>query len=256
MRGRLVFEKGMRQKASEREAGNTTSIAQPLLFNWPKRHRVLDIIVKNADHTHLPNVGDSVRGEDVVQVQLDDLVLLLQLEDVGGRTTRHEEQGAVLRLMLGGPVVLGEVVLPIIQEQLLEGCGSRIVLVVRHVLRLQRPQRPVLVQLLPLVRRLLHLLRLLLALHLLHVHILFFSLQPIVLVLQVDLLVVDLLKALIPQVLRVDDALDAVHPLQLQLVAVVHELKGDDDHDDYETAGKLHDAVGHVVVHRAGHLHS
>eukprot|EP00972_Heterocapsa_arctica_P113077 16435195-Heterocapsa_arctica.AAC.1 len=41
-----------------------------------------------------------------------------------GYATRHEEQSGVLQLMLGGPVVLREVVLPIVQEQLVEGCGS------------------------------------------------------------------------------------------------------------------------------------
>mmetsp|Transcript_14131 Transcript_14131/g.37437 ORF Transcript_14131/g.37437 Transcript_14131/m.37437 type:complete len:200 (+) Transcript_14131:127-726(+) len=144
-------------------------------------------------------------------------------------------------------------------------CGSRIVLVVRHVLRLQHPQRPVLVQLLPLVRGLLHLLRLLLVLHLVDVRV-FISLQPIVLVLQVDLLVVDLLQVhpycrrrrrplrlglTSPHLLNVDDVLDAIHPLELQLVAVV-ELDNGDDHDDHKAAGKLHEA-GHVVVHYAGH---
>eukprot|EP00972_Heterocapsa_arctica_P037405 5505939-Heterocapsa_arctica.AAC.1 len=71
----------------------------------------------------IASVGSSVHGEDVVRATRL-CCTSSSTRRYPGHATRHEEQGGGLQLMLGGPVLLREVVLPIVQERLVGGCGS------------------------------------------------------------------------------------------------------------------------------------
>merc|ERR1719261_466198 len=123
--------------------------------------------VDDALHEGEP-LGDEVlavvHDEDAADVQLDVArVLLVRLEEVKRRALRHEKDRGELELALHGEVLDRQVLLPIIRERLVEGA----VLLLRHLLRLARPDRLLLVHEVPLVRHLLDLLLLLLLLRLL-----------------------------------------------------------------------------------------
>merc|ERR1719394_2327040 len=53
-----------------------------------------------------------IHDEDTAHVELDVVPLLLGLEEVEGRTTRHEEQGTELQLPLNAEMLHGQMILP------------------------------------------------------------------------------------------------------------------------------------------------
>merc|ERR1719311_253016 len=159
-----------------------------------------------------------VHDEDAADVQLDVArVLLLRLEEVKRRALRHEKDRGELELALHGEVLDRQVLLPIVRERLVEGA----VLLLRHLLRLARPDRLLLVHEVPLVRHLLDLLLLLLLLRLLVV---------VLVIVVIDLLVDRLLGPEADRVvdeLRVllDEVLEAALLKVLELVLL--EVAGD-----------------------------
>merc|ERR1719487_349035 len=134
-----------------------------------------------------------VQDEDAADVQLDVArVLLLRLEEVKRRALRHEKDRGELELALNGEVLDRQVLLPIVRERLVEGA----VLLLRHLLRLARPDRLLLVHEVPLVRHLLDLLLLLLLLRLLLVDLLNLRLVAVVLLLLVLVIVIVVINLL------------------------------------------------------------
>ncbi|GET90669.1 heat shock protein 83 [Leishmania tarentolae] len=99
-----------------------------------------------------------VHDEHTAHVQLDVVALLVRLEHVERRALRNKHDRAELQLALHREVLRSRRVLPVVGDGLVEGS----VLLLRHVLRVARPERLVLVLDLVLLRHLLHLLRLLL----------------------------------------------------------------------------------------------
>merc|ERR1712054_41903 len=171
-----------------------------------------------------------VHDEDAADVQLDVArVLLLRLEEVKRRALRHKEDGGELELALDGEVLDRQVLLPIIRERLVEGA----VLLLRHLLRLARPERLLLVHEVPLVRHLLDLLLLLLLVDLLNLRLVAVVLLLLVLVLVI--VVINLLvdRLLGPEADRVvdelgvllDEVLEAALLKVLELVLL--EVAGD-----------------------------
>mmetsp|Transcript_26698 Transcript_26698/g.74554 ORF Transcript_26698/g.74554 Transcript_26698/m.74554 type:complete len:584 (+) Transcript_26698:103-1854(+) len=118
-----------------------------------------------------------VHDEDAAHVQLDVVALLLGLEQIEGRSPRHEEQSAKLQLTLHAKVLHRQMVFPVIAQRFVKRC----VFLICDVLGLSHPERLVLVQLLPLVAHLLHLLGLFLLLLLFLFLVNFFNLRLVTL---------------------------------------------------------------------------
>merc|ERR1719454_1509720 len=177
-----------------------------------------------------------VHDEDAAHVQLDVArVFLLRLEEVKGRALRHEKDRGELELALDGKVLDRQVLLPIVRERLVEGA----VLLLRHLLRLARPDRLLLVHEVPLVRHLLDLLLLLLLLRLLLVDLLDLGLVALVLLGLLLLLVIVVVHLLVHRLLGperdrvvdelgvlLDQVLEAalLEVLELVLLEVAHDL--------------------------------
>mmetsp|Transcript_11498 Transcript_11498/g.32255 ORF Transcript_11498/g.32255 Transcript_11498/m.32255 type:complete len:727 (+) Transcript_11498:2001-4181(+) len=92
-----------------------------------------------------------IRDENAAHVQLDAVGLLLRVEDIERRTRRAEQDGLELELTLDGKVLVGDRVLPVVGQGLVEG----VVLLPGHLVWTTHPDGLGLVDKVPLVTHLL-----------------------------------------------------------------------------------------------------